>query len=339
MRSSVRQEAIGMWCPTCRNRVDAQPEQATAPTLCPECEAVLVEQPPVQAPPTISPTKTGDALKLLERWSDQRMFSPEGDLPELKTASPLDKPAIEEEPVRPRTPEHLPAPKFQTTSGQPAVSIAKLAISTKAVAGDSKSAAPLKTIQKPAQQERSIPEEQSNFPLVAKAPATRPQLPAAPRREPTEVRSRSLRLDLPLTSSPNGPHFDVQAAIREQLMTQERSWISAIGYIFSYGGIGLLTAGAGLTLWSFYDESLGSIPKEWLVTTVGQIFLFAGIVMMVSLVIERIGNKILFRISQIDDRITRIERALAAVYESQQAPTQPADQETASKPLDVRKAG
>ena len=120
-------------------------------------------------------------------------------------------------------------------------------------------------------------------------------------------------------------------------MTQERSWISAIGYLFSYGGIALLTAGAGLTLWSFYDQSLNNIPREWLVTTVGQIFLFAGIVMLVSLIVERIGNRILFRISQIDDRITRIERVLTSAYETQKSSSTQNAQET--KPLDVRKAG
>ncbi|MEZ6046510.1 MAG: hypothetical protein R3C11_13250 [Planctomycetaceae bacterium] len=324
-----------MWCPTCREMVEDLPESAQTEPKCPVCEAVLVEAPSVRSAsearlkPASTPDKTSDALKLLERWSDQRLFSPEGELPELKQHADVDPPDLnlDEEalPLVEQQASTLPEKSVERSVVDQSISIAR------AQAEQNRSVmrpiAPVSEVQRP------------TVPLTAKPEISKTvSLPSATVEKTsttdTLTLARPVRINSPLIPPPNGMHFDVQAAIREQLMTQERSWISAIGYLFSYGGIALLTAGAGLTLWSFYDETLENIPKEWLVTTVGQIFLFAGMVMLVALIIERIGNKILFRISQIDDRITRIERALTAFYESQRSAEQPA-----SKPLDVRKAG
>ena len=116
---------------------------------------------------------------------------------------------------------------------------------------------------------------------------------------------------------------------------KQKSWLSAIGYLFSYSGALLLTAGAGLTLWSFFGKSVDNVPTEWLVTTIGQLFLFAGLVMLVTVVVDQVGKKILFRISQLDDRLVNIEEHLSRL-ESEETETT-AKPERRSVPL--RKAG
>ncbi|MAT15423.1 MAG: hypothetical protein CMJ46_09150, partial [Planctomyces sp.] len=96
-----------MWCPTCRKEVEDRPDGRLDAAECPDCAGTLLDAPP--APAATSPNKTGDALKLLERWSDQRMFSPEGELPQLKGSAPLEKPVFEIEPAPKRSASESPA--------------------------------------------------------------------------------------------------------------------------------------------------------------------------------------------------------------------------------------
>lgn len=325
-----------MWCPKCQiDKTVDQTETAASP-VCDVCHSVLSSQPPEN-----KPAQTSNAHKLLERWSDQRMLTPSGELPKANALAPLEGqnlPEISEADLKKRNTKPravAQAPKRQPKpANKPKPNTVKLSEHLK-----SKTEKPVAQIEKPARKTISIsdrPERKKQTPQAA------PTRAAQTSKTSTKTNSKAIQSNRPLPSRKKAgasrprrkPEYDVQAAIREQIMKQ-KSWLSAIGYLFSYGGALLLTAGAGLTLWSFFGKSVDNVPTEWLVTTIGQLFLFAGLVMLVTVVVDQVGKKILFRISQLDDRLVNIEEHLSRL-ESEET-------ETAAKPerrsVPLRKAG
>ncbi len=104
------------------------------------------------------------------------------------------------------------------------------------------------------------------------------------------------------------PHFDVQPAAGDR-KTRKRNVASLIGQLLAYAGVGVLTIGTSLVLWSYFGGPASYMPTGWLITTAGQMLLFLGVVTLVSGGMEQTGEDVARRIETIGDRILRIEQA------------------------------
>ena len=142
-----------MWCPKCQiDKTVDQTETATS-SVCDVCHSVLSSQ-----PPETKPAQTSNAHKLLERWSDQRMLTPSGEIPKANALSPLEGqnlPEISEADLKKRNTKPrsvAQAPKRQPKpSNKPKPNRVKLSEHLK-----SKTEKPVAQIEKPARKTISI---------------------------------------------------------------------------------------------------------------------------------------------------------------------------------------
>uniref|UniRef100_A0A7C2K1I0 Uncharacterized protein n=1 Tax=Schlesneria paludicola TaxID=360056 RepID=A0A7C2K1I0_9PLAN len=95
---------------------------------------------------------------------------------------------------------------------------------------------------------------------------------------------------------------------RQALRERPGSWLSAIGHVAAYAGIGLLTCGSVLVVWSHFGGPASYAPTGWLVSTLGQMLLFLGVVTLVSGGLEQNASEVKRQILQVHERLRRMER-------------------------------
>lgn len=94
----------------------------------------------------------------------------------------------------------------------------------------------------------------------------------------------------------------------EPLPRKPANWGMTVGQICAYFGTGLITCGTAVVVWSFFGGPSQVAPTGWLVTTVGQMFLFLGVVTLISSGMEQTSADVAARIDQIGQRLLRMER-------------------------------
>ena len=150
-----------------------------------------------------------------------------------------------------------------------------------------------------------------------------PELTDSPpeRREPTHVapranrpaaasRAKQHRLD-PAHESLIGPHFDLQAYLSQDSRKPGRSE-SMWGQVLAYLGVGLITVGTTLVLWSYFGKSVqhaAYAPTGWLICTVGQMLLFLGVTTLISGGMQQTSHEVTRRVEYIGDRMLRFEQS------------------------------
>ncbi len=129
------------------------------------------------------------------------------------------------------------------------------------------------------------------------------------------------RVDAPHQTSQ--PHADfsyrreqTSAAIEDDSEEEAANWFSGIGQGLAWLGILGLTAGTSLVIVGYFGGPAGYAPMGWLVSTIGQMLLFLGIVTLVSSGMEqttqevrRTVNEVSRKLDLIEDRIIRIDAA------------------------------
>lgn len=80
-------------------------------------------------------------------------------------------------------------------------------------------------------------------------------------------------------------------------------WMATVGQLVAYGGVGGLTCGTALVLWSHFGGPSHYSPTGWLLTTIGQMLLFLGVVTLVAGSLERLT-------ADMDRRMNRIAEQL-----------------------------
>ncbi len=85
------------------------------------------------------------------------------------------------------------------------------------------------------------------------------------------------------------------------------NWTATIGQMCAYFGIGLITCGTALVIWGYFGGPVKLAPTGWLVTTIGQMFLFLGVVTLISGGMEQTSTEVATRIEQLGARLMRIE--------------------------------
>lgn len=82
---------------------------------------------------------------------------------------------------------------------------------------------------------------------------------------------------------------------------------SMAGQLLAYGGVGLLTVGTALILSGYFGGPVKYAPTGWLVATIGQMFLFLGVVTLISGGMQQTTHEVGARVADLGSRLGRIE--------------------------------
>ncbi len=130
--------------------------------------------------------------------------------------------------------------------------------------------------------------------------------PVAPRlAASTKVLQR--RLD-PAHEALSGPHFDLQSFLDQDSRKPGKSE-STWGQVLAYAGVGLITVGTTLVLWSWFGKTPQYAPTGWLICTVGQMLLFLGVTTLISGGMQQTSHEVTRRVEYLGDRILRFEQS------------------------------
>jgi hypothetical protein len=109
---------------------------------------------------------------------------------------------------------------------------------------------------------------------------------------------------------------------------QKSGFVGGIGQVLAYFGILGLTAGTSLVIVGYFGGPAHYAPTGWLITTIGQMMLFLGVVTLVSTGMEQTQaevresldetlREVTSRLDQLNQRLTRID---ATAHETPPAP-------------------
>jgi hypothetical protein len=150
------------------------------------------------------------------------------------------------------------------------------------------------------------------------SPAAAPSGPAAPAADP----DRPVVQDVVIhrAHETNAPHF---TAIPVAMSDKSTRWVTMVGQILAYLGVGGLTIGTSLVLMGYFGGPSSLATTGWLVSTAGQMLLFLGVVTLVSSGMEQTTQEVVRRIDTLGERLGRIEEV--AFTGKSHAPSQAAE--------------
>ena len=85
--------------------------------------------------------------------------------------------------------------------------------------------------------------------------------------------------------------------------TSRTGWTTLAGQLCAYGGVGFLTCGTVLVMWSYFGGPAKYMPTGWLMAAVGQMLLFLGVVTLISSGMEQTINEVSWRIDHLAEEI------------------------------------
>lgn len=94
---------------------------------------------------------------------------------------------------------------------------------------------------------------------------------------------------------------------RHSYAPRPSNWSATIGQVCAYLGIGLITCGTAVVVWGYFGGPPQFAPTGWLVTTIGQMFLFLGVVTLISSGLEQTAAEVASRMETLGARLVRIE--------------------------------
>ncbi|MCC7420803.1 MAG: hypothetical protein IT428_10995 [Planctomycetaceae bacterium] len=103
-----------------------------------------------------------------------------------------------------------------------------------------------------------------------------------------------------------GPHLDPQAFVSDA--PRRSNSTSLAGQFLAYAGVLGMTIGTAMVLWGYFGGPEHFTPTGWLITTVGQMLLFLGVVTLVSGGMEQTTDEVARRIDHLGERLLRIEQ-------------------------------
>jgi hypothetical protein len=280
-----------MWCSSCRADVAAELSTDNRRMLCARCQSELgvaaFETPRVGNAPRAVETER-DARELLARWSAQNLL----DVASTPPTAPRSSSAVtRENPVTRDNfvtmPEHRfdpPRPEIPAPSAQFMAANNEIPESSPTVPADSE---PIKS--------------KANKQTDRKQKQIRPQFARgtdgdfAHHREPSNDPSDNLE-----------PSLDQDHVVRDALQKQlarRTNWSTAAGQLCAYAGVGLLTCGTVLVMWSYFGGPAEYMPKGWLTAAVGQMLLFLGVVTLISAGMEQTVHEVSWRIDHLAEEV------------------------------------
>lgn len=232
--------------------------------------------------------RTKDARQILERWSNKSLMDPYGPLPGTRHRAT--------EPVS----EENDSQSSEKTS----------AIEDSAAARGS-----ARSVEGGRDSESAVNAGRSRPVLRIDRPARVQDVTGSPNRLRSHRRPVSRHIDGPHGKELAGPHF--QAAPPKQ-----PSWAVATGQWLAYIGVLALTIGTAVVVYGHFGGYANYTPTGWLITTVGQMLLFLGVINLVSGGMEQSNDEVSQRIEVIGERLLRIEAATDEVLRGPQIPAE-----------------
>lgn len=147
-----------------------------------------------------------------------------------------------------------------------------------------------------------IPPLSANFLDRAAAQSPAPATPPAPQASQMPARD----IIIHQAHAPNPPHFQTAPV---SLADKSSKWVTLVGQLFAYFGVGGLTIGTVLVLVGYFGGPASYATTGWLITTAGQMLLFLGVVTLVSGGMEQTTQEVARRIDTLGERLVRIEQA------------------------------
>ena len=105
---------------------------------------------------------------------------------------------------------------------------------------------------------------------------------------------------------PNAPHI---YSVPVSMADKSSKWVTLVGQLFAYLGVGGLTVGTVLVLMGYFGGPATYATTGWLITTAGQMLLFLGVITLVSGGMEQTTQEVARRIDTLGERLVRIEQA------------------------------
>ena len=281
-----------MWCPSCRADVAAELSTDNRRMLCARCQSELgvaaSETPRVANAPSTVETER-DARELLARWSAQNLL-------DVAPSSPIGArttPAVERENIATR-PEHRFDPPQTTVPAPSAQFIAAQNDNTESAAATHLDSPPRQSSAK----KQSARQNQKIRPQLAKGTEGEFSPTGGTTNRPSDNSQQNLDHD----------HL-VRDAVQKQL-ARRTSWSTAAGQLCAYAGVGLLTCGTVLVMWSYFGGPADYMPKGWLTAAVGQMLLFLGVVTLISAGMEQTVHEVSWRIDHLAEEVYHMGLAL-----------------------------
>lgn len=103
-----------------------------------------------------------------------------------------------------------------------------------------------------------------------------------------------------------GPHIDPQSFLDGA--PRRANSTSLAGQFLAYAGVLGMTVGTAMVLWGYFGGPEHFTPTGWLITTVGQMLLFLGVVTLVSGGMEQTTDEVARRIDHLGERLLRMEQ-------------------------------
>ena len=281
-----------MWCSSCRADVAAELSTDNRRMLCARCQSELgiaaFETPrAVNAPRAVETER--DARELLARWSAQNLLDVASSSPTVGRTSP----AVTQENIATRPEHRIDPPRLEIPppSAQFAAAQEEDSVSSPAVPLDPQ---PTKSPVKKRSSQQKL--------------QTRPQLARGTKGDFTSSGEPSSHP--PDSSQPNLDHDHVVRDAVQKQLARRTSWSTAAGQLCAYAGVGLLTCGTVLVMWSYFGGPAEYMPKGWLTAAVGQMLLFLGVVTLISAGMEQTVHEVSWRIDHLAEEVYHIGLAI-----------------------------
>lgn len=294
-----------MWCPSCRAEVAAELSRDNRRMMCARCQTELgiaAAASPLTSTSTLNAETERDARELLARWSSQNMLEPSSTHSSSKHFHKSTGPA---EPQFQKPELRFDAPQSLVPPPSPR-SLAAFIESRNQSAAQAQVHAP----QPAPQRERPQPIAASSQQEVPVAPVPETVAYEAPRSAP-----RSPRPVAPPAPVAGGHDQMIRAALAHPTR-QRATWMSMAGQLCAYLGVGLLTCGTVLVMWSYFGGPNHFMPTGWLTAAVGQMLLFLGVVTLISGGMEQTVAEVAWRIDHLAEEVQQLSLAMDELEES-----------------------
>lgn len=107
-------------------------------------------------------------------------------------------------------------------------------------------------------------------------------------------------------------HDDIVRAAVQHPHLRQGSWTTSIGQLCAYAGVALLTLGTVMVLSGYFGGPTNYATTGWLVSAVGQMLLFLGVVTLVSGGMEQTVDEVSWRIDSLAEHIIHLEKTIEA---------------------------
>ena len=112
--------------------------------------------------------------------------------------------------------------------------------------------------------------------------------------------------------TPQPSHDDIVRAAVQHPHLRQGSWTTSIGQLCAYAGVAVLTLGTVMVLSGYFGGPTNYATTGWLVSAVGQMLLFLGVVTLVSGGMEQTVDEVSWRIDSLAEHIIHLEKTIAS---------------------------